>query len=400
MAGALALGLVGAGTQVEAMSFSAGGSASAPANELLLRVAVQPYSLTYSVRNIQILLNELGYNAGTPDGAAGAKTKAAIAAFQADKGFPINGTPSKVVFIQLQKAVAEMQGGAGYSQPQASSSGQASASSSAEVVMDVQAQLRQRGYVIPSITGELDSATKAAIRTYEADNGMPMTGKISQQLLASLAAGSGADDGSGYDEGSGYDDASGYDDGSSGAGAGEDEVYQIEQYLQAFGYDTGEVDGVADQKTQSAIMSFQNDMDLPVDGQPSAELLAELQTAYEEALAEQQGGTTGDDMGTDMGGTDMGDDMGGYGADPATIQEIETALKQKGYKVGPVDGVLDAQLQKAIDDFIRHAQLQLSNEPSPELLSAIQNSNMTAKKGMQQDLIKTGVDALTNILNQ
>jgi hypothetical protein len=31
---------------------------------------------------------------------------------------------------------------------------------------------------------------------------------------------------------------------------------------------------------------------------------------------------------------------------------------------------------------------------------AIQTSNMTAKKGAKADLIRTGVDALTNILTQ
>lgn len=407
MAGALALGLVGAGTQVEAMSFSAGSVPSAPASELMLRVALQPYSLTYSTLNIQRLLKELGYNVGTPDGAAGAKTKNAIKAFQSDMGFPVNGTPSKVVFMQLQKAVADAQAGGGYSQPEESyDSGSSGGSSSEDQIMTVQAELRKRGYVIPSITGELDTATKSAIRTYEADNGMPMTGKVSNALLASLGGEEGYDDGGGYDDGSGgyddgsYDDASssddgGYSDDGMGGGASAEQAYEIEQYLEAMGYETGTVDGVVDGDTQSAIMSFQNDMDLPVDGMASPELLTELQTAYAEALAEQEG-TTGDGGYEDTGGYDTG----GYGADPATIQEIETALKQKGYKVGPVDGVLDAQGQKAIDDFIRHAQLQMTNEPSPELLAAIQGSTMTAKKGMQQDLIKTGVDALTNILTQ
>ncbi|MDD7908503.1 peptidoglycan-binding domain-containing protein [Pseudovibrio exalbescens] len=43
-------------------------------------------------RDIQNRLNVLGYNAGTPDGIVGRKTRGAINAFQTDKGFPATGT--------------------------------------------------------------------------------------------------------------------------------------------------------------------------------------------------------------------------------------------------------------------------------------------------------------------
>ena len=414
VAGALALGLVGAGAQVEASTLNLAGAPGARQSELLLRVAVQPYSLSYSVRNIQILLNELGYNAGTPDGSAGNKTKQAISAFQGDMGFPVNGTPSKVVFIQLQKAVAAMQGGGGMPQSSGtqmsssgSSGGQSGGASSSEMILETQAALRQLGYTV-SITGQMDAATTAAIRDYQVDNGLPMTGQVDQTLLASLGGGGQQDMGQdmgGQDMGDmGDQDMGGQDMGGQdmGGGATPDEAYEIEQYLEALGYDTGTADGTVDGKTQQAIMAFQNDMDLPVDGQASAELLVELQTAYSEALAEAEGGGM-DQGGMDQGGMDQGGmDQGGMGmgADPATVQAIEQALKQKGYAVGTVDGTIDMQSQKAIDDFIRHAQLAIPNQPSAQLLAAIQSSNMTAKKGMQNDLIKSGVDALTNILSQ
>lgn len=414
VAGALALGLVGASGQVDASTLNLGGAPRVVGDELLLRVAVQPYSLTYSVRNIQILLNELGYNAGTPDGAAGAKTKAAIAAFQADRGFPVNGQPSKVVFIQLQQAVAAVQGSGGaqqYSGQQTTSSSsyqsqgssqqqggyQGQGGASSNDILQAQAALRKLGYPV-SLTGQMDNATTTAIRDYQVDNGMPITGQVDGMLLASLSGG-------GYSQGDmgGYpqDDMGGQDMGSMsgqgmGGGATSDEVYEIEQYLEALGYATGTADGVVDAQTRQAIKEFQADMDLPVDGQPSAQLLLELQTAYSEALAEAEGGGM-NEGGMDQGGMDQG---GMMGADQATIQQIEQALKKKGYAVGPVDGVIDMQSQRAIDDFIRHAQLTIPNQPSAELLMAIQSSSMTAKQGMKNDLIKSGVDALTNILTQ
>ena len=44
-----------------------------------------------SVRDAQTRLNELGYNAGAPDGALGGKTTAALRAFQKDRNLPVTG---------------------------------------------------------------------------------------------------------------------------------------------------------------------------------------------------------------------------------------------------------------------------------------------------------------------
>ncbi len=44
-----------------------------------------------AVRTIQLILNKNGYDAGTADGLMGAKTKAAIAAFQKAKGMKATG---------------------------------------------------------------------------------------------------------------------------------------------------------------------------------------------------------------------------------------------------------------------------------------------------------------------
>lgn len=44
-----------------------------------------------AIRNIQLILNKNGYDAGTADGIMGGKTKSAIRKFQADQGLPANG---------------------------------------------------------------------------------------------------------------------------------------------------------------------------------------------------------------------------------------------------------------------------------------------------------------------
>ena len=57
-----------------------------------------------AVRNIQMILNKNGYDAGSADGVMGAKTKVAIAAFQKDNGMEATGeVDEKLVRKLLEK---------------------------------------------------------------------------------------------------------------------------------------------------------------------------------------------------------------------------------------------------------------------------------------------------------
>ena len=47
--------------------------------------------MTKAVKNIQLILNKNGYDAGNPDGVMGGKTKTAIMAFQKDNGMEPTG---------------------------------------------------------------------------------------------------------------------------------------------------------------------------------------------------------------------------------------------------------------------------------------------------------------------
>jgi membrane-bound lytic murein transglycosylase B len=54
-------------------------------------------------RELQTLLAKHGYDVGQPDGAIGAKTKAAIADFEQKQGLPVNGRASAKVLAALRK---------------------------------------------------------------------------------------------------------------------------------------------------------------------------------------------------------------------------------------------------------------------------------------------------------
>src|SRR5271168_106300 len=54
-------------------------------------------------RELQTLLTKAGYDVGAPDGAIGAKTKAAIADFEGKKGLKVDGRPSAKVLEALRR---------------------------------------------------------------------------------------------------------------------------------------------------------------------------------------------------------------------------------------------------------------------------------------------------------
>ena len=54
------------------------------------------------VQVIQRKLNELGYNAGIPDGVMGKRTRSAIMAFQQDKGVAATGVANQALLLWLE----------------------------------------------------------------------------------------------------------------------------------------------------------------------------------------------------------------------------------------------------------------------------------------------------------
>lgn len=295
LAGAMAIGLAAGATQAMALT-----AAPVPGDASFIRVAAGAYDLSYSVKNVQALLNQLGYDAGTADGMMGLKTRNAIRTFERDVQLPVTGEPSRMLFQRLQQAAAAESGDKSYSTTQ--------------------------GYASSSTVARSTTSGDVELRSSD--------------------------------------------------------VLALEQQLKRLGYSPGKADGVYDSKTRTAIQRYQQDQGLAVDGRATASLLASVES---------------EDSGSDDG---YGQDYQQGYASPQTIQQIEQSLSQKGYRVGPVDGRMDAQTQTAIDDFIRHAQLNISNAPSPQLLAAINNSSMTAQQGSKRDMIDTGVNAITNMFSK
>jgi peptidoglycan hydrolase-like protein with peptidoglycan-binding domain len=157
-----------------------------------------------------------GYDPGASDGAVGPRTQDAIAQYQTDAGLPVDGQPSTSLLEHLQytdppvlnRNRAQAQGqptygaptdesdngpsyddGGGYGQPapyQPPPSIGAAPSLLQVYTVTVQEELGRRGYYRVPVDGVLGGQTRAAIRAYQEDNGLPIIGEVSLELVNHL----------------------------------------------------------------------------------------------------------------------------------------------------------------------------------------------------------------------
>lgn len=132
-----------------------------------------------------------------------------------------------------------------------------------------------------------------------------------------------------------------------------DTVRAIQRELAAKGYEPGEIDGVAGVLTRAAIMAYQSDVNLPVTGEASTELLEHIV----------------------LGGPGAAGPPSGEGAVPREtvllIKAVQEVLSELGYAPGPVDGVVGSSTQQAIQSFEREHKLPVTGRISGRLLKEI-----------------------------
>jgi peptidoglycan hydrolase-like protein with peptidoglycan-binding domain len=163
------------------------------------------------ISELQWQLAVHGYDPGTADGVVGWRTRQAIADYQQDAKLPVDGEPSAALLSHLRYANPPVRSarllaslGAGPSSgvtsqpgPMASPSATGPAGGdltavpvSSELLATyttaVQEALQAKGYRPGAADGLLGPRTRAAIRRYQQDYGLPVTGEVSLALLNHL----------------------------------------------------------------------------------------------------------------------------------------------------------------------------------------------------------------------
>ncbi len=125
------------------------------------------------IEQIQASLTALGHYRGTVDGIFGSRTRAAIEAYQRAAGIPVTGEPSESLALNLMLA-----------RPDAGQTG--SIPRGDQTVLAVERALNDIGYGPVRADGLVDAETGDAIRRFELDNGLSITGTANQAVVQKL----------------------------------------------------------------------------------------------------------------------------------------------------------------------------------------------------------------------
>lgn len=132
-------------------------------------------TLSKLVLNVEEELVRHGYRTGTVDGTVDVDTRGAILDFQSRSGADIDGKVSAKLLRNLQDT--PVAGG--------SDSGGDTLLTDSEV-REVETHLQQLGYRVGPVDGVQDTTTSTAVRDYQTNAGLEVTGRIDHNLLRTL----------------------------------------------------------------------------------------------------------------------------------------------------------------------------------------------------------------------
>ena len=248
-----------------------------------------PYATT---ADIQQRLNAAGYGAGTVDGIMGARTLAAIRAFQAANGLVadgIVGPATQAALWGISVPSSSQQTTASTTTTTATTTTAATTTTVAATtpsnsnpsgydVADIQRRLQLAGFSVGTIDGIMGARTQTAIMNFQAAAGLTVDGIVGPATMAALGGSTVSTTQPTTSTQTTTSQTTSTSTGNTGYsyGSNSDNTYALQQRLQAYGYNVGTVDGIFGARTSQAVMNFQAANGLLVDGIVGPATLAAL----------------------------------------------------------------------------------------------------------------------------
>ena len=157
------------GNMTVSLTSRAAGEASPSASPITSAPSTAPMN---DVAAAQQRLKDRGYYSGPMDGVMGPRTAVALRAYQRDHGLSVTGQ------LDTQTASALV-------------SETSTTATIAVPVVDIrtaQRQLKDRGYYSGPVDGVIGPATEGALRAYQRDRGLKVTGRLDSPTVRSLTA--------------------------------------------------------------------------------------------------------------------------------------------------------------------------------------------------------------------
>jgi len=224
------------------------------------------------VRLMQDALKDLGYSIGTVDGKFGLLTRAAVIAFQRDKGITADGLAgTKTLELLYNSANSDSNNNSSDDSASGTLSASLRKGSSGSEVLSVQTKLKALGYYTKSLDGNFGSGTLAAVLAFQKANGLKVDGIVGSGTYGKLFSSSAVSAGS-------SDDTSGSDTSTTESlryGDTGTAVKTMQKALKALGYSVS-ADGVYGVITKTAVIAFQRKNSLTADGVAGTKTLTKL----------------------------------------------------------------------------------------------------------------------------
>ncbi len=129
------------------------------------------------IAGIQRELASHGYDPGKVNGKAGIVTRAAILAYQFDQRLALTAEPSPELLRQIVMGLAGTPGAA--TEP--------AGDKATRIIAGAQRLLTRLGYKPGPIDGQLNDATRKALKRFETDSGFVPKGRVSGEVISELA---------------------------------------------------------------------------------------------------------------------------------------------------------------------------------------------------------------------
>lgn len=297
-----------------------------------MTVSAETLTVGMSGSEVTSLQNDLvaaGYLARTVDGDYGSTTKEAVALFQKVKGLPVTGKADDSTRAAIERAAGQGYrpgGGVVYAEGNRGS-----------MISDMQVRLQAAGYLKGGIDGVYGDDTTRAVRNFQKDKGIPVSGVIDEMTYAALRNVDGSSAPAPAASSSSEETAAGgsmYSIGDSGA-----EVTSIQRKLKKMGYLDGGVDGIYGGDTSSAVKAFQRDQGLSATGMVDGDTLSTLTSAY---------------------ASYSGESVLEPGDSGSKVIKLQNKLLLHGYNPGSVDGIYGAGTEEAVKEFQAEQNLAMT----------------------------------------
>lgn len=223
-------------------------------------------------------------------------------------------------------------------------------------VKQVERLLKKLGYAPGRVDGVEDASLTKAIKKFQKDHKLKVTGKVSNRLITSIEKRLLNSKTKKTKKTSNSKSTSS----SSAKIKPSADVKKIETLLKKLGYSPGRVDGVENATLTKAIKKFQKDFKLKVTGKTSKTLIKSLEKRVKEAGSPSKTTTK---KKTTSAAKPKAD---------ANVKKVETLLKKLGYSPGRVDGVENATLTTAIKKFQKDNKLKVTGKVSKRLITSLE----------------------------